>query len=211
MQTALCSLLGYFIGGIIPAYIISRIKGFDIRERGSGNAGASNAMMTMGKKIGAAIAAFDILKAVCAVLIAAKIFPQLKLAKLLSGSFCILGHIFPALMKFHGGKGLACLGGFILAYDPHLFILLFVCELVLAFLLDYVCFIPLSGSAMFTLIYAFSTGDPIGTLILALISVVILCKHVENLKRIQNGTEAHISFIWKKDQEIERKNNNANT
>lgn len=211
MQIALCSLLGYCIGGINPAYILSKIKGFDIRERGSGNAGASNAMMTMGKKAGAMIAIFDIFKAVVAVLLAVKLFPQVKLAKIISGSFCILGHIFPVLMNFHGGKGLACLGGFVLAYDVQIFLLLLICELILALMADYVCVVPLSGSALFTVIYAFTTGDPVGTLILAAVSVVILFKHVENLKRIQNGTEAHISFLWKKEQEIERIKNNANT
>lgn len=211
MQAALCSLLGYFIGGINPAYIISKLKGFDIRDRGSGNAGASNAMMTMGKKAGAFIALFDICKAVFAVLIAVKLFPQLKLAKIISGAFCILGHIFPVFMKFHGGKGLACLGGFVLAYDLELFLLLLTCEVFLALAFDYVCVVPLSGSAIFTVIYAFTTGNLVGTLILALISIVILYKHVENLKRIQNGTEAHVSFLWKKDQEIDRIKNNANT
>lgn len=211
MQTALCALSGYLIGGINPAYILSKLKGFDIRERGSGNAGASNAMMTMGKKAGACIALFDIFKAFFAVVIAVKLFPQVKLAKLISGVCCILGHIFPLMMKFHGGKGLACLGGFILAYDPIIFAALLLCELILALTFDYVCVVPISGSAIITLIYAFTTGDLVGTLILAVVAVVILCKHIENLKRIQNGTEAHISFLWKKDQEIERIKHNANT
>lgn len=211
MQTALCALSGYLIGGINSAYILSRLKGFDIRERGSGNAGASNAMMTMGKKAGAFIALFDIFKAFFAVVIAVKLFPQIRLARLISGVSCIIGHIFPLMMKFHGGKGLACLGGFVLAYDPRLFIILLVCEIILALTFDYVCVVPISGSAIFTLIYAFTTGDLVGTLILAIVAVVILCKHIENLKRIQNGTEAHISFLWKKNQEIERIKNNANT
>ena len=210
MQIVLCSFLGYFIGGINPAYIISRLKGFDIRERGSGNAGASNAMMTMGKKAGAFIAVFDIMKAFFAVVLAVKLFPHLKIAKILSGSFCILGHIFPMFMRCQGGKGLACLGGMILAYDIQLFALLLVCELILGLIADYVCVIPLSGSALFTVIYAFTTGDPAGTMILSATAIVILIKHIENLKRIQNGTEAHISFLWKKEQEIERIKNNAN-
>ena len=211
MQTALCAFIGYIIGCINPAYIISKIKGFDIRERGSGNAGASNAMMTMGKKAGAAIAVLDILKAVFAVLIAVKLFPQVRLAKIIAGCCCILGHIFPVFMKFHGGKGLACLAGFILGYDSRLFLILLICEVIFALVFDYICVIPLSGSVVFTLIYAFTTGDPVGTVILSAVSIVILCKHIENLKRIHNGTEAHISFMWKKDQEIERIKNNANT
>ncbi len=211
MNILICAIMGYCIGGINPAYIIARIKGFDIRKRGSGNAGASNAMMTMGKKVGAFIAVFDIFKAFCAVIIAAKLFPQLKIAKILAGSFCILGHIFPVLMGFRGGKGLACLGGMIMAYDIRIFGILLICELALGLTLDYVCVIPITGSMIFTTIYAFTTSDPVGTLMLSAISIIVLLKHIENLKRIQNGTEAHISFLWRKDEEIRRiKNNSSN-
>lgn len=63
MQIVLCFLIGYLIGNINPAYILSKLNGFDIRERGSGNAGASNVTMIMGKKAGVFTALFDISKA----------------------------------------------------------------------------------------------------------------------------------------------------
>jgi glycerol-3-phosphate acyltransferase PlsY len=211
MQVALCALIGYFFGNINPAFIIAKFKGFDIRQRGSGNAGASNTVITIGKKAGLFVALFDIAKAVAASLIAAYFFPQLKFAKILSGSCCILGHIFPVLMKFHGGKGLASLGGTILAFNPLVFLLLLIFEIVLGFSMDYVCIVPVTGSVIFTMIYALLTGDPIGTAILSAVSLIILFKHIENFKRIQNGTEAHISFLWKKDQEIARIRKNGNT
>ncbi|MCR4794289.1 MAG: glycerol-3-phosphate acyltransferase [Ruminococcus sp.] len=210
MQIILCSLLGYFIGNINPAFLISKLKGFDIRKRGSGNAGASNTIITIGKKAGIFVAVFDILKAVAASILAAYLFPQIKFAKILSGSCCILGHIFPILMKFHGGKGLASLGGTILAFNPIFFVIMLIIELVLGLSLDYVCVVPVSGSVIFTLIYALSTGDAVGTSILSVVSLVILFKHIENFKRIQNGTEAHISFLWKKEQEIARIRKNTN-
>ena len=204
MQILLCSLTGYLIGNINPSYIISRLRGFDIRERGSGNAGASNAIMTMGKKVGAVSALFDIFKAFFASVLAAQLFPQLKFAKILSGCSCIIGHIFPVFMNFHGGKGLASLAGTILAFDPELFISLLILEIIIGFSLDYICVVPITGSALFMAYYAFITGDATGTLLLALTAVIILFKHIENLRRIQNGTEAHLSFLWHKDQELER-------
>ena len=210
MQIVLCALIGYFFGNINPAFILAKFKGFDIRERGSGNAGASNTVITIGKKAGLLVALFDIFKAVAASLLAAYLFPQLKFAKILSGSCCILGHIFPILMKFHGGKGLSSLGGTILAFNPWVFALLLAFEIILGFSMDYVCVVPVTGSLIFTLIYALITGDPVGTLILSVISMVILYKHIENFKRIQNGTEAHISFLWKKEQEIARIKKNTN-
>ena len=208
MQLLMCALIGYFIGNINPSYIIAKFYGFDIRRRGSGNAGASNAIITMGKKVGAFSAIFDILKAAFAVGIAANLFPQIRFAKILSGSACIIGHIYPVLMGFHGGKGLACLGGMILSFDPETFITMLIAEIIIGFSIDYICVVPITGSIMFTAIYAFLCGDPYGTLRLAIVSLVILGKHIENLRRIQNGTEAHLSFLWHKDQEVERIKNN---
>ena len=210
MQVFLCALLGYFFGNINPAFIIAKFKGFDIRERGSGNAGASNTVITIGKKAGLFVALFDIFKAVAASLIAAYLFPEIRFAKILSGSCCVLGHIFPVLMKFHGGKGLASLGGTILAFNPWIFAFLLSFEIILGFSADYVCVVPVTGSVIFTLIYALMTGDLVGTLILSAVSIVILLKHIQNFKRIQNGTEAHISFLWKKEQEIARIKKNTN-
>lgn len=204
MQIVLCSLLGYLIGNINAAYIISKLKGFDIRERGSGNAGASNVMMVIGKKEGAIAAVFDIIKAFIAASLGAKLFAEIKFARILAGSCCILGHIFPVFMHFHGGKGLACLGGIIIQFDPQIFICMLLAEMIIGFSIDYICVVPITGSVMFTAIYAFLTGDMTGTLILAAVSMVILYKHIENIRRIQNGTEAHISFLWNKDRELER-------
>ncbi|MBR6623731.1 MAG: glycerol-3-phosphate acyltransferase [Ruminococcus sp.] len=210
MQVILCSLIGYLFGNINAAYIISKLQGFDIRDRGSGNAGASNVIITIGKKAGLITAIFDITKAAVASTVAVALFPRLRYAHILGGSACIIGHIFPILMKFHGGKGLACLGGMILSYNPEIFLLLLVIEIFLGFGLDYICVVPITGSIIFTGIYAFLTGDAVGTMILASVSLIILYKHIENLRRILIGTEAHISFLWKKDQEIERIKHNTN-
>ncbi len=208
MQIIFCTVIGYLIGNINTAYIISRLKGFDIRDKGSGNAGASNVTMVMGKKAGFLTAVLDISKAVIASEIGAHLFPKITFGRILAGSACIMGHIFPFIMRFHGGKGLACLAGMILSFDPGLFSLLLLVEIVLALSLDYICVVPITGSVIFTVIYALTTGDPNGTFILAIISVVILEKHIINLKRIQDGTEAHISFLWNKDQELDRINKN---
>lgn len=209
MNILLCLLLGYLFGNINPAYIISRLRGFDIREKGTGNAGASNVMMTMGKKAGLFTALFDIFKAAAASLIAYYLFPQLGFAKILSGCMCIIGHIFPVIMKFRGGKGLACLAGTLLAFDPKLFALILFFELCIGLLFDYICLIPLSGSVLFTMIYALITGDPIGTSVLSAITVIVFFKHIQNIRRIQNGTEAHISFMWNKNKESDRIKKNS--
>ena len=199
-----CILIGYLIGGINPAYIVGRLKGFDIRKKGSGNAGASNAVIVMGKKVGIISAIFDIFKAFFVSKLSAWLFQGVAYATILSGVACIVGHIFPAFMRFRGGKGLACLGGLILAYDWKLFLMMLCGELILVLLVDYICVVPMTASVIFPVIYALQTKDMIGTFVLLGCALLILYKHIENLQRIRNGTEAHFSFLWKRNHEIER-------
>ena len=198
MQIVLCSLFGYLIGNINPAYILSRLKGFDIREKGSGNAGASNVTVVMGKKAGIFTALFGIFKTFFATIIAVHLVPDIEYAKILAGVSCMMGHIFPFLMKFRGGKGLACLGGVILSFSPAVFLSLLLAELILALAVDYICVVAPSGAVIFTLIYACMDDDPTGTSLLIVSSVIIILKHIENFKRIHNHEETHISFLWKK-------------
>lgn len=210
MPTIGCVLLGYLIGGVNPAYIAGRRRGFDIRKRGSGNAGASNAVIVMGKKAGAFSAVFDIFKAFFVAYFAAQLFGEMIYAKILAGVSCIIGHIFPAFMGFRGGKGLACLGGVILAYDWKLFLVMLLAELLIVFFVDYICIVPITASVAFSVIYALQTSDRVGTFLLLGCAVVILLKHTENIRRIRNGSEAHFSFLWKRDEEIARLTNESN-
>ena len=108
------------------------------------------------------------------------------------------------MMKFHGGKGLACLGGVILSFNPTIFFALLLVEIIIALMVDYICIVAPSGSIIFTMVYALFTGDPVGTILLSIVSVIILFKHIENFERIYNGKEAHISFLWRRNDEINR-------
>ena len=110
-------IIGYLIGCISLSYLIGKLKGFDIREHGSGNAGASNVIITVGKKAGAFVAIFDIFKAWFAVKVTGILFPGIFLLGSVTAVAVILGHIFPFYMGFKGGKGFASLGGSILALD----------------------------------------------------------------------------------------------
>lgn len=204
MQIFLCAAIGYLIGGINPAYLIAKYKGFDIRKRGSGNAGASNAVITMGKKVGVISAILDIVKAYLAVLLAGLLVPSIPLAKVVAGVSCIIGHIFPVFMRFRGGKGLASLGGVILAFHPLVFLILLTVELVIVLIVDYICIVPITASVAFPIIYMSMTKDKIGAILYGLLAIVIFYKHIENLKRIRSGTEAHFSFLWRRKKEIER-------
>lgn len=196
-------LIGYGLGCISPSYIVARLNGFDIRERGSRNAGASNIVLTLGKARGFLCAAFDIAKAALAVLITGWIFTETDTFAVTAAA-AILGHIFPFYMGFRGGKGLACLGGVILAYDLKVFAVMLAAELVIALATDYICFIPITASVSFPVVYGVMDRDIWGALLLALVGVVVFCKHLVNLRRIRVGREARLSYLWSRDKETAR-------
>ncbi len=204
MQYALCALVGYLVGNINPSYLIGKLRGFDIRKRGSGNAGASNAVILLGKSLGILIALFDIFKAFFIIKIMGWIFPGLYLGKEVTALTVVLGHIFPVLMHFRGGKGLSCLGGVVLEYSPIVFFCMLGCAIPILLATQYICSVPLSASLAFPIIYGVRGGGWLGILLMALIGLAIIYKHLENLSRIAHGTEARISYLWNKEAELER-------
>lgn len=202
-------VIGYALGCINLSYIISRINGFDIRKYGSGNAGASNAMIVMGRKTGIIVAILDILKAFVAVKIAGVLFTYATVgnanyAECISGVCAIIGHIFPFYMKFKGGKGLAAFGGTILALDSSLFVVLFIIAVLIALITDYICFVPISMALIFPISFGYLKSSPICMGILFVSSVIIWYRHVENIKRIKKGEEARFSLLWNRGGEAAR-------
>ena len=200
-------LIGYLFGCINPAFLLAKLKGFDIRTKGSGNPGASNAMLILGKKAGVFCALFDIFKSFAAFKICAYLFPTLETAGLIAGVCCILGHMYPVFMKFKGGKGLASAAGLILAYDLKVFGIFFVGEVAIALITNYISLMPTSGSLLF-MIFLYVTQGPVYALIYLPVVVVIWIKHIVNFKRIRYGVEVKIKSFWdkKNDKERVRKN-----
>lgn len=210
INTILGSLIiGYFIGCINLSYILSRLKGFDIRSVGSGNAGASNVVIVIGRKIGLFIAVLDILKAFLAFNLAQIIFPEavsgpLSWAGVLAGVGSVLGHIFPFYMGFKGGKGLACFGGTVLGIDYRLFVILFIVAFLIAMVTDYICFAPISMAFIVPVTLGVIYRVWIPSAIIAVASVALLYKHRENIARIRTGDELRFHFLWRRKDESER-------
>lgn len=202
MKYLFCILIGYFIGTINPSYIIARLRGFDIREKGSKNAGASNALMLLGKMFGVGCALFDIAKVSLSIWLCRTLFPSLSHVFAVTGVSCVLGHIFPIFMKFRGGKGLSSLGGMVLAFDWRLFFIMLATELIVAILTNYLCFVSITASLAFPVIYGFLMQDLWGALIIGILFPVIFYKHVENLRRIKQGTEMPFCVLWNKEKAL---------
>ena len=207
-KTALCALAcvaaGYFIGCINPAFIIGRIKGYDVRSSGSKNAGASNTVIMAGKLAGVLVALLDIFKAALSWRLCQALFPQFALAGILGGVACILGHMFPVFLHFCGGKGLACIGGVVLAYDPATFLIMLAITCVIGFATNYIAIATVSIAAIWPAYYGVTTGFWAGAAVLAVPFVPILLRHMTNFRRIRAGEELRLNFLWKKDSELER-------
>lgn len=204
MEILFCAVIGYLFGTVNPTYIISKLKGIDIRKSGSGNVGASNALINFGKIIGVFCALFDIGKAFFSIQISQMLFADFEYALPICGVCAIIGHIFPFYMGFKGGKGLACLGGVILAFDWRVFLIMLACGIALVLICDYLCFVPMIGSLAFSAVYLVMQRDIIGASVLLLAFFAIFYKHIINLKRIKDGTEMHFSYLWNKEKELER-------
>lgn len=207
-KTALCALAcvaaGYFIGCINPAFIIGRIKGYDVRSSGSKNAGASNTVIMAGKLAGVLVALLDIFKAALSWRLCQALFPQFALAGILGGVACILGHMFPVFLHFCGGKGLACIGGVVLAYDPATFLIMLAITCIIGFATNYIAIATVSIAAIWPAYYGVTTGFWAGAAVLAVPFVPILLRHMTNFRRIRAGEELRLNFLWKKDSELER-------
>lgn len=193
------ALLGYFLGSMNFAVIISRLKFHeDIRTKGSGNAGATNMSRTYGKAAGIATLVGDILKTVIPVILAKFLVGET--FGYLTGLACALGHAFPCYYKFKGGKCVAVTAAVLLIMEPIAFLLLMAVFAVVVIGTKYV-----SLASIFTalispvIVHNFVTSKNFGQSHLGLIFLMIQCLlviflHRGNIKRLLNGKENKFSF-----------------
>ncbi|MBQ7944998.1 MAG: glycerol-3-phosphate 1-O-acyltransferase PlsY [Lachnospiraceae bacterium] len=123
MIRVICIVIGYIFGIFQTAYIYGRMKGIDIRQHGSGNAGTTNSLRVLGKKAGAIVFFSDVLKCGLAILTVRLLFGEshkdmIYLLSLYAAAGTILGHNFPFYLGFKGGKGIACTAGLIAFFHP---------------------------------------------------------------------------------------------
>ena len=170
----------------------------DIREHGSGNAGASNITAILGLKYGFIVALVDVLKGIFAVLVVKWIFPDNPDLAYLSGIMAIIGHIFPFYMKFRGGKGVATLVGMMVGINWKLGMLFGLLVAIPALLTDYI--VAGSFTTFIALpIVTYILGYPIIFTVLS-VCLTILCfyLHRANIRRIINKEELKISTVIKR-------------
>lgn len=190
MKTFIVILLSYLIGSFSSAFFIGKIfMKIDIREFGSGNAGATNAIRVMGKKLGIATFVLDVFKGILAVLIARAILGYN--GGYIGGIFAVLGHNWPVLIGFKGGKGVATSLGVILIFHWPTAVICVLIGMTVSLITRFVSLGSIVFLATTPIINAiitpeFSKQFFITTLILALLAIY---RHKANFKRIASGTE----------------------
>ena len=194
-------LLGYLLGCSSMAWYLAKLAKADLRSGGSGNLGASNAVVLLGWKAGVLTALHDIGKAVLAVQIAKWLLPGSDFAGAAAGVSCVLGHIFPFWLKFKGGKGFASFWGMTLALNWRLALVLCAAVIVVTVITDYVVCGTLTTVISVPVYIGFTQGVPLA-LILCIATAVILWKHRENYPRMWNGTEIGLRSAIKGENRI---------
>lgn len=199
VEILLTLLIGYALGNIQTSYLMGRLlKQIDIREYGSGNAGASNAVMVLGWKPGLVAGLIDMGKAALAVLLVRVLFPGNVALPHLAGSGAIFGHIYPFYLGFHGGKGVASLMGMFFGLNPWWGLLCLSSLIIMALLTDYIEGGSLFIFAAFPLV-TWLLGLPLYCILLAaLLAAICFYKHRGNIRRIFNKTEVTISEEWQR-------------
>ena len=202
MERLLCVAIGYLFGLIQTGYIYGKIKNVDIRKHGSGNAGTTNALRTLGWKAGVITFVGDCMKCVFAVLVVQLLFlqePRQMLYSMYAGLGAVLGHNFPFYLKFKGGKGIASTAGLILALHPDMFLIVAVVFIGIVLLTQYVSL----GSIIIMILFVVMVvlKGEFGMLLLPYrdlyeyyaIAIVLMLlaiwRHRANIKRLINGTE----------------------
>ena len=201
------AVIAYFCGCFNGAVIVSKyILRDDVRKHGSGNAGLTNFYRTFGGPLTLVVILTDVLKAIVAVwvgILAAKYFVAddaliVALGKYWAGTFCLLGHMFPCMFQFKGGKGILSGGTIAIMMDWRVALVVWGGFLVLAIITKWVSL----GSCWAGLSFPFVSWFVYQDLIILVLAIVcgglILWKHRGNIKRILKGEESKFSFHHKK-------------
>ena len=193
----------YLIGSSNMAFYLSKLQKKNIRDGGSGNLGASNAVILLGWKAGILVGIHDIGKAALAVLLANWIFPELDYAGVAAGVACVLGHIFPFYLKFKGGKGFASYLGMTIALNWKLALIVLALVVIVTLITDYIVAATATTVISVPVAMGFLTGSWIVSLILCVATGVIIYKHRENFVRIFKGTEIKFRSAAKGEHRME--------
>lgn len=203
---AITAVAGYFLGCFNGAVIVSKyILRNDVRTHGSGNAGLTNFYRVFGGPLTLVVILTDVVKAVLAVLIGTALFTRAGLdpvlGKYFAGCLCMVGHVFPCMFGFKGGKGILSGGAIAIMIDWRLAVVCWGGFLLLAILTRWVSLGSLSTGLTLPFMTWILYQDWLLLGLGLVIGALIIWKHWGNLQRILKGTESKFSFHRKPDKE----------
>ena len=210
-------IIAYLIGSVNFSVLISKkVAGFDLREKGSGNAGTTNMLRTVGKGAAAVTLILDILKGVVAIwasigygnLVAwlSKLSIDNSILVQVAGIFVIIGHTYPIYFGFKGGKGVATSLGILLTTNYQIGLICLVFAIVLMALTQMVSVGSIAAAILYPVLILFLPAENFivkGDYLIygIIIAVIVIFNHRSNVKRLLNGTENKISFKKKEEAE----------
>lgn len=204
MERIICLIIGYCCGLFQTSYLYGKLHGIDIRKYGSGNAGTTNALRTLGLKAGLITLLGDCLKCILAVVIVRVVFgnshqDMVRLLGLYAAAGTILGHNFPFYLHFHGGKGIAATAGLIISFDWRLTLVEIVVFFGLFLSTHYVSLGSLAVYVVFVgaMVFMGQTGMlnlapqyiPEMYVLAVLLAVLAFWQHRANIRKLLEGTE----------------------
>ena len=188
------AIIAYILGSVNTSIIVGKIKGIDIRQHGSGNAGATNTLRTLGKSSAVMVLVGDILKGVLGVLIGMYLDPEF--GKYVAGVAAVLGHNYPVFFGFKGGKGILTSAAVIFMIDWKMGLTLLAIALAIMAVTRYVSLGSVVGSLLFPIIVVvFYKGQNTFYQYLTfatIIAVLAIYRHKANIQRLMNGTESKL-------------------
>jgi len=204
---AVSAVIAYFCGCFNGAVIVSKyILHDDVRNHGSGNAGLTNFHRTFGGKLTLVVILCDVVKAIVAILVGGWLFSVtdyamvqwLVLAKYWAGLFCLLGHVFPCMFGFKGGKGILSGGTIAIMIDWRIALVVWGGFIILVALTRYVSLGSVWAGGSFPFATWFVFNNPVLTVFGFLLGGLVVYMHRANIKRLLSGTENKLSFKKKK-------------
>jgi acyl phosphate:glycerol-3-phosphate acyltransferase len=199
----LALIIAYLLGSIPTAVWIGRwLNGIDVREHGSGNAGATNTFRVLGVKAGIPVLLIDVLKGWAAVNLVFLMMEsgqnsdEMFQLQLRLGAAALLGHVFPVFAGFRGGKGVATLLGIVLALNLYAALMSMAVFLFVLFLTRYVSLSSMIASLFFPLVVMviIKTSQPAMVIFALVISVVVVVTHQKNIERLFRNQESRVKF-----------------
>ena len=196
LARVICLVAGYAFGLLQTSYIYGRMKGIDIREHGSGNAGTTNALRVLGKKAGLIVFIGDLFKAIIISAIVhvviGHLYPnEVYLYLAYAGLGTVLGHNFPCYLHFKGGKGIATTAGIIVGFlDPVIIVSCLIAFIVIVAITRYVSLGSITIVTMFCIEYAPSYHAMVeSVIVVAVICGMAIVRHHANIVRLLHHEE----------------------